>query len=106
MREEEARGLLGLPVDVAGVRLGSVAAVWLDGTRSAVGVEVEGGWRGDTRFVPLPAVTLVEGVLRTSPFAVLTAAEATFYERNGAHRIAREPGRDRFRSRPAGVERR
>ena len=107
MTEEEARALLGLPVDVGGVRLGTVAAVWLDLARAAVGVEVGGRWNnGDTRFVPLPALSIGEGVLRASPFAVLTRGEATFYEVNGAERVALESSPDRFRPRPIRVERR
>jgi hypothetical protein len=104
LREVEARGLLGLPVAVGGVRLGTVRAVWVDVTQSAVGIEVDGAWRGDTRFVPLPAVVMEDGVLRTSPFAVLDAAGAAFYERNGARRVADDSIRDRFRGRAAGVE--
>lgn len=86
--------LLGLPVRAGGVRLGTVAAVWVDASDVTVGVEIANGWARGARFLPLPAARVGNDAVCASPHALLSDREAAFYERNGARRVATGDARD------------
>ena len=79
-----------------GVRLGTVDAVWVDETHTALGVEVAMAWNGGTKFVPLAAACVRDGIVSAGSFAFMPSAMTAFYATRGARRIAR--GRERIAS--------
>ncbi len=93
MTDDDGRALLGAPVCAGGVRLGTVDAVWVDATHTALGVEVAMSWNGGTKFVPLAAACVRDGIVSAGSFAFMPSAMTAFYATRGARRIARSPRR-------------
>ena len=94
MTDDDGRALLGAPVCAGGVRLGTVDAVWVDATHTALGVEVAMTWNGGTKFVPLAAACVRDGIVSVGSFAFMPAAMTAFYATRGARRIAGSPRRN------------
>ena len=98
--------VLGLPVRSSGVRLGSVSALWVDADGVVVGLEVASAWKGGTpQFLPAQAAAVEDGTVIANALTFLTPSLASFYERNGAHRITLPASETRFRDRTSRVER-
>ena len=84
----EARALLGLPVCADGVRLGTVGAVWVDGSDGVLGIEVNGTWNSATHYLPYAASRVIDGTVSTSSLAVLASGPTSFFAEHGAKRLA------------------
>jgi hypothetical protein len=91
LTDETGQALLGAPVCAGGVRLGTVDAVWVDETHTAVGVEVAMTWNGGTTFVPLAAASVRDGIVSAGSFAFMPLAMTAFYAARGARRIEHGP---------------
>lgn len=87
MTDEPARALLGLPVCTDGVRLGTVAAVWIDAGDAVLGMEVAGAWNGTTHYLPFAAATLGDRMVSASSLAILGAGPTAFFVEQGARRL-------------------
>lgn len=87
MTVHDGRALLGAPVCAGGVRLGTVDAVWVDATDTALGVEVAMAWKGGSKFVPLAAASVRDGIVSAGSFAFMPPATASYYATRGARRI-------------------
>ena len=98
MTDADGRALLGAPVCAGGVRLGTVDAVWVDATHTALGVEVAMAWNGGTKFVPLAAACVRDGIVSAGSFAFMPAAMTAFYATRGARRIEGSPRRSTSRT--------
>jgi hypothetical protein len=83
----EARALLGLPVCADGVRLGTVGAVWVDGSDAVLGIEVNGTWNSATHYLPYAASRVIDGTVSTSSLAVLASGPTSFFAEHGAKRV-------------------
>ena len=83
----EARALLGLPVCADGVRLGTVGAVWVDGSDGVLGIEVNGAWNSATHYLPYAASRVIDGTVSTSSLAVLASGPTSFFAEHGAKRV-------------------
>ena len=83
--------LLGAPVRLNDLRLGTVTGVYGDaGFERVIGLEVTSPDRG-RRFLPWVAVGIEDGVVRlASPFVLVDTGELDGYLRLGA-RVARDP---------------
>ena len=90
MTDDAARALLGLPVYVDDLRLGTVGAAWIDGTGVVLGLEVTSAWTTATSYVPFPAASIEGGAVRTSSLAILGVGPIVFFAEQGAQRIAEE----------------
>jgi hypothetical protein len=84
----EAGALLGLPVCADGVRLGTVGAVWVDGSDGVLGIEVNGTWNSATHYLPFAASRVIDGTVSTSSLAVLASGPTSFFAEQGAKRVA------------------
>ena len=96
MRDDDGWALLGAPVCAGGVRLGTVDAVWVDETDTALGVEVAMAWNGGAKFIRLAAACVRDGIVSAGSFAFMPTATTAFHATRGARRIAR--GRERIAS--------
>ena len=96
MRDDDGRTLLGAPVCAGGVRLGTVDAVWVDETDTALGVEVAMAWNGGAKFIRLAAACVRDGIVSAGSFAFMPTATTAFHGTRGARRIA--GGRERIAS--------
>jgi hypothetical protein len=82
--------LLGLPVRADGVRLGTVAAVWVDARDDVLGMEVRSAWSKDSHYLPYATASVREGAVHTSSLTVLGAGPTAFFAQQGARRVANE----------------
>jgi hypothetical protein len=98
LTDDDAQALLGAPVCAGGVRLGTVGAVWVDATHTALGVEVAMTWNECTKFVPLAAACVRDGIVSAGSFAFMPSTVTAFYATRGARRIDGSPGREPFRT--------
>jgi hypothetical protein len=71
-----------------GVRLGTVGAVWVDGSDGVLGIEVNGTWNSATHYLPYAASRVIDGTVSTSSLAVLASGPTSFFAEHGAKRLA------------------
>jgi hypothetical protein len=82
--------LLGLPVRHRQLRLGTVSAVLVSADDAVLGMVVASSWGGPEKVLPLPAAFVTADGIESTPLALLSEADAAFYERRGARRVCRE----------------
>ena len=91
MTNDVARKLLGLPVRVEGVRLGTVGAVWVDTRDEVLGMEERSAWSGDVHYLPYATACVRADGVHTSSLTVLGTGPTTFFADQGARRVAAAP---------------